>query len=275
MGVWSTTTPAPAQEREENQQGFGNIDNSKNEVNSKKNNINDYSANLNMISLHINTLASSGALLFGLIVFIILVRFILRGGFTKMINRILALDCLQLCCCRGQQDSPGPEVRNQELEPPPAYTPPEVGPGDQGQVEQPGGSGGSLSDTSLNDIRTAQQSLLDEMRELKSSLKYSKKLAETTVGSIRGMRAEVADMRDLCRETISENRQTMRQRSMMQPHPTPVGRVYPRVPAPTETTEYLQEFFTQLLSGDQEVPTGFEYNSDTSELSENMSLNIE
>ena len=116
---------------------------------------------------------------------------------------------------------------NQELEPPPAYTPPEVGPGDQGQVEQQGGSGGSLSDTSLNDIRTTQQSLLDEMRELKSSLKYSKKLAETTVGSIRGMRAEVADMRDLCRETISENRQTMRQRSMMQPHPTPVGRVYP------------------------------------------------
>ena len=228
-----------------------------------------------MISLHINTLASSGVLLFGLIVFIILVRFILRGGFSKMINRILALDCLQLCCCRGQQDSPGPEVRNQELEPPPAYTPPEVGPGDQGQVEQPGGSGGSLSDTSLNDIRTAQQSLLDEMQELKSSLKYSKKLSETTIGSIRGMRAEVKDMRDLCRETISESRQTMRQRSMMPPHPTPVGRVYPRVPAPTENTEYLQEFFNQLLSGDQEVPTGFEYNSDTSEPSENMSLNIQ
>ena len=67
----------------------------------------------------------------------------------------------------------------------------------------------------------------------------------------------------------------MRQRSMMPPHPTPVGRVYPRVPAPTENSEYLQEFFNQLLSGDQEVPTGFEYSSDTSEPSESISLNIQ
>ena len=276
MGLWPiTTTPAPAQEREESQQGLGNIDNSSNEVNSKKNNINDYSANLNMISLHINTLASSGVLLFGLIVFIVLVRFILRGGFSKMISRILALDCLQLCSCRGQPSPGPPEVPNQEQEPPPAYTPPEVGPGDQGQVEQQEGSGVSLSNTSLNDIRSAQQSLLDEMVELKSSLKYSKKLSETTIGSIRGMRAEVKDMRDLCRETISESRQTMRQRLMMPPHPTPVGRVYPRVPAPTENSEYLQEFFNQLLSGDQEVPTGFEYSSDTSEPSESVSLNIQ
>ena len=252
MGVWSSTsTPAPTQEREENQQGFGNIDNSKSEVNYKKNNINDYSANLNMISLHINTLASSGALLFGLIIFIILTRFLLCGGFSRLINKILALNCLQLCCCRGQQESHGPpEARNQELEPPPAYTPPEVVPGDQGLVEQQGGSGGSLSDTDLSDIRTAQQSIIDEMRELKASLKYSKKLAETTVGSVQGLRAEVSDMRNLCREELSEHRQALRQRAMVPPHPTPVGRVYPRVPGQTETTEYLQEFFSQLLSGD-------------------------
>ena len=161
-----------------------------------------------------------------------------------MMSRILALDCLQLCSCRGQPSPGQPEVPSQEQEPPPAYTPPEVGPGDQGQEEQQEGSGVSLSNTSLNDIRSAQQSLLDEMVELKSSLKYSKKLSETTIGSIRGMRAEVKDMRDLCRETISESRQTMRQRLMMPPHPTPVGRVYPRVPAPTENSEYLQEFST-------------------------------
>ena len=189
MGIWSsTTTPAPTQEREENQQGFGNIDNSKSEVNSKKNNINDYSANLNFISLHLNTLASSGALLVGLIIFLILARFLLRGGCSRLLNQILALNCLQLCCCKGQQESHGPpEARNQEqlqLEPPPAYSPPEVVPGDQGPGEQPGGSGGSLSDTDLSDIRTSPQSIIDEMRELKSSLKYSKKLAETTVGSI-------------------------------------------------------------------------------------------
>ena len=274
MGLWSTTTPAPAQEREENQQGLGNIDNSKNEVNSKKNNINDYSANLNMISLHINTLASSGVLLFGLIVFIILVRFILRGGFSKMINRILALDCLQLCSCRGQPSPGPPEVPNQELEPPPAYTPPEVGPGDLRQGEQQEGLGVSLSSTSLNEIRSAQQSLLNEMSELKSSIKYSKKLSETTIGMTRGMRTEIKDMRDLCRETISESR-TRRQRYMIPPNPTPVGRVYPRVPAPTDNSEYLTEFFNQLLAGDQEVPTGIGYGSDTSEPAESVNLNIQ
>ena len=62
---------------------------------------------------------------------------------------------------------------------------------------------------------------------------------------------------------------------MIPPHPTPVGRVYPRVPAPTENSEYLTEFFNQLLSGDQEVPTGVEYGSDTSEPSESVSLNIQ
>ena len=275
MGLWPiTTTPAPAQEREESQQGLGNIDNSANEVNSKKNNINDYSANLNMISLHINTLASSGVLLFGLIVFIVLVRFILCGGFSKMISRILALDCLQLCSCRGQPSPGQPEVPSQEQEPPPAYSSPEVGPGDQRQVEQQEGLGVSLSSTSLNEIRSDQQSLLNEMAELKSSIKYSKKLSETTIGMTRGMRTEIKDMRDLCRETISESR-TRRQRYMIPPNPTPVGRVYPRVPAPTDSSEYLTEFFNQLLAGDQEVPTGVGYGSDTSEPAESVNLNIQ
>ena len=268
-----TTTPAPSQEREESQQGVGNIDNSSNEENVRKNTIKEYSANLNMVSFHINTLAGSGVLLLSLIVFIVLIRWILRGGLTKMMNGILALDCVQLCSCRGQPSPGQPEVPSQGQEPPP-YTPPEVGPGDLRQVEQQEGSGGSLSSISLNEIRSAQQALLDEMVELKSSLKYSKKLSETTIGSIRGMRTEIKDMRDLCRETISESR-TRRQRYMIPPHPTPVGRVYPRVPAPTENSEYLTEFFNQLLSGDQEVPTGVEYGSDTSEPSESVSLNIQ
>ena len=100
MGLWPiTTTPAPAQEREESQQGVGNIDNSSNEENVRKNTIKEYSANLNMVSFHINTLAGSGVLLLSLIVFIVLIRWILRGGLTKMINGILALDCVQLCSC--------------------------------------------------------------------------------------------------------------------------------------------------------------------------------
>ena len=190
-----------------------------------------------------------------------------------MMNGIMALDCVQLCSCRGQPSPGQPEVPSQGQEPPP-YTPPEVGTGDLRQGEQQEGLGVSLSSTSLNEIRSAQQSLMNEMAELKSSIKYSKKLSETTIGMTRGMRTEIKDMRDLCRETISESR-TRRQRLMMPPHPTPVGRVYPRVPAPTENSEYLQEFFNQLLSGDQEVPTGFEYSSDTSEPSESVSLNIQ
>ena len=94
------------------------------------------------------------------------------------------------------------------------------------------------------------------------------------------MRSEVADMRSLCREELAEHRQVLRQQRAVVP--PPVGRVYPRIPGQTEnqTSEYLQEFFSNLLGGDQEVPQGFVYNmdSDTSDLSQdsgNQSINIE
>ena len=129
MGVWSsTTTPAPTPEREEDQAGVGNIDNSNSEINSKKNNINDYSVDLNFISLHLNTLASSGAILVCLIILLIVARFLLRGGCSRLMNQTLALNCLPVCCCKdqGRQESQGPsEARPQEqlqLEPPPAYS---------------------------------------------------------------------------------------------------------------------------------------------------------
>ena len=95
MGVWSsTTTPAPSQEREEDLAGVGNIDNSNSEINSKKNSVNDYSVDLNFISLHLNTLASSGAILVCLIILLIVARFLLRGGCSRLMNQILALNCL-------------------------------------------------------------------------------------------------------------------------------------------------------------------------------------
>ena len=190
-----------------------------------------------------------------------------------MINGILALDCVQLCSCRGQPSPRQPEAPSPGQEPPP-YTPQEVGTGDQRQGEQQEGLGVSLTSSSLNEIRSAQQSLMNEMAELKSSIKYSKKLSETTIGMTRGMRTEIKDMRDLCRETISEST-ARRQRYMIPPNPTPVGRVYPRIPAPTDSPEYLTEFFNQLLAGDQEVPTGIGYGSDTSEPAESVNLNIQ
>ena len=274
MGLWPvTTTPSPSQEREESQQGVANVDNSSNEENVRKNTIKEYSANLNMVSFHINTLAGSGVLLLSLIVFIVLIRWILRGGLTKMINGILALDCVQLCSCRGQPSPRQPEAPSPGQEPPP-YTPQEVGTGDQRQGEQQEGLGASLTSSSISEIRQAQQALMNEMAELKSSIKFSKKLSETTIGMTRGMRTEIRDMRDLCRETISENA-ARRQRYMVPPNPTPVGRVYPRVPAPTDSPEYLTQFFNQLLAGDQEVPLGNGYGSDTSELADSVNLSIQ
>ena len=89
-----------------------------------------------------------------------------------------------------------------------------------------------------------------------------------------------ADMRSLCREELAEHRRVLRQQRAVVP--PPVGRVYPRIPGQTEnqTSEYLQEFFSNLLGGDQEVPQGFVYNmdSDTSDLSQdsgNQSINLD
>ena len=100
------------------------------------------------------------------------------------------------------------------------------------------------------------------------------------MGSVRGLQSEVADMRSLCREEVAEHQRVLRQQRAVVPHP--VGRVYPRIPGQTEnqTSEYLQEFFSNLLGGDQEVPQGFVYNmdSDTSDLSGdsgNQSINLD
>ena len=39
-------------------------------------------------------------------------------------------------------------------------------------------------------------------------MRYCKRLEEVTVGSVRGLREEVADMRALCREELAERRGT-------------------------------------------------------------------
>ena len=269
MGPWpAPSTPSPEMEREESQNGVANVDNSSNEENVRKNTIREDSVNLNMVSFHINTLAGSGVLLLSLVIFIVLIRWILRGGLTKMMNGLLTMDCAQLCRGRGQPSPSQPGVPSPGQEPPP-YTPPEVGTG--GQPEDPGAS---LTSSNISEIIQAQESLKNQMADLKSSIKFSKKLSETTIGMTRGMRTEIREMRDLCRETISENA-ARRQRFMIPPNPTPVGRVYPRIPAPTESPEYLAEFFNQLINGDQEVPVSNGYESDTSGRDESDNINIQ
>ena len=140
MGVWrSTTTPAPIVEREEDLSGVGNIDNS--EMNTKKNSVNDYSVDLNFISLHLNTLASSGALIVIVLMLLLFARFLLTGGTSRLMNRLLSISCLPTCCCleSGPQErqEPSGAAPQDQLQPPPYSQVPDFEP--QGPGEPPGG----------------------------------------------------------------------------------------------------------------------------------------
>ena len=119
-----------------------------------------------------------------------------------------------------------------------------------------------------------QQSIVEEMKQLQSSIKYCKKLEETTIGSVRGLRTEVSDMRVLCREEISERRRFLREnlREYSQGPggpggPPPVARVYPQVPRSNKTDDqrstYLREFFRNLVAGEEGIPQEVFYRLDT------------
>ena len=118
-----------------------------------------------------------------------------------------------------------------------------------------------------------QQSIVEEMKQLRTSIKYCKKLEETTIGSVRGLRTEVSDMRALCREEISERRRFLREnlREYSQgpggpggPPPTP--RMYPQVPrneTDNQRSTYLREFFRNLVAGEEGIPQEVFYRLDT------------
>ena len=109
------------------------------------------------------------------------------------------------------------------------------------------------------------------MKQLRSSIKYCKKLEETTIGSVWGLRTEVSDMRALCREEISERRwflrENLREYSQGPGGPPQVARVYPQVPGANETDDqrstYLREFFGNLVTGEQGIPREVFYRLDT------------
>ena len=97
MGIFrTTTTPRPEEKKEETLSGIANVDNS--EMNTKHNLVNDYSVDLNFISLHVNTLASSGALILIVLMLLLIARFCLTGGATRLLNRLLSMSCLPVCC---------------------------------------------------------------------------------------------------------------------------------------------------------------------------------
>ena len=279
MGVWrSTTTPAPIVEREEDLSGVGNIDNS--EMNTKKNSVNDYSVDLNFISLHLNTLASSGAILVIVLILLILARFLLTGGATRLMNRLLSISCLPICCCPGSgppgHQEPSGATPQDQLPPPPYSQVPDLEPQEPGAP--PGGATGESQQDSpgqdLSEIKKMQQSIVEEMKQLRTSIKYCKKLEETTIGSVRGLRTEVSDMRALCREEISERRrflrENLREYSQGPGGPPPVAWMYPQVPRSNKTDDqrstYLREFFRNLVAGEEGIPQEVFYRLDTDTL---------
>ena len=71
------------------------------------------------------------------------------------------------------------------------------GPGDSQQDLQ-GAQGPSLSE--LQDLHSL---LIQEIKSLKKSVRYSRRLESVSMGAVRGLRDEVADMRALLREEIA------------------------------------------------------------------------
>ena len=165
-----------------------------------------------------------------------------------MMNHLLSISCLPVCCCPGsgpghlEHSVPTPQ---EQLQPPPYSQVPDLGPQGPpgGPGEPPGGpTGDSQQDSQgpdLTEIRNMQKSIVEEMKQLKTSIKYCKKLEEVTVGSVRGLRTEVSDMRALCHEELAERRRflrdNLREYSTAQGPggpggPPQVAWVYPQVP---------------------------------------------
>ena len=138
MGViTSSSTPQPEEEKEENLSGIRNVDNL--EMGGEHSSVNDYSVDLNFVSLHLNTLASSGALVFIILISLLFARFLLTGGATRMFNSLMNLKCLLPCCCHRDRE---PDLGLQEPSAPAIQPLPDVAL----QQEPAGGPGGSQQD---------------------------------------------------------------------------------------------------------------------------------
>ena len=103
MGViTSASTPQQVVEKDEHLSGIANVDNS--ETVGEHSSVNDYSVDPNFVSLHLNTLASSVALVFIILICLLIARFLLKGGATRMFNSLMNLKCLLPCCCHRDRE---------------------------------------------------------------------------------------------------------------------------------------------------------------------------
>ena len=278
MGIFrTTTTPRPEEEKEEHLSGIANMDNS--EMGGERSSVNDYSVDLNFVSLHLNTLASSGALILIVLISLLIIRFIFTGGATRMLDRLMDMTCLPTCCCRPDpQGHPEPSAPVSPAQQQVPDVVPQQGPGGPpgGPPGLPGGSQQDLQGPNLSEIQNLQKALIDEIKQLKSSVRYCKRLEEVTVGSVRGLRDEVADMRALCREELAERRGTMqflRENYTSETRDcTQDSRVYPQLPNSTDmddqTHSMMREFFSSLVEPGIPKEVFYRLDENTSESSE-------
>ena len=99
--------PEAEVEREENQQGIGNVDSSVN--GGRHNEVIDCSVNLNFISLYLNTLASAGSIIVIVLIILLFSRWALNGGIGKVWDM-----CLGMCqCCSKGREMPRHELSGQ------------------------------------------------------------------------------------------------------------------------------------------------------------------
>ena len=212
MGVITTiSTPQPEVEKDEHLGGMGNVDNS--ETGGEHSLVNDYSVDLNFVSLHLNTLASSGALVLIVLICLLFGRFLLKRGATRMLNSLMNLKCLLPCCCHRDRE---PDLGLQEPSAPAIQPLPDVAL----QAGEPvGGPGGSQQDQqgpqgpSIVEQQGLHSLLMQELKSLKKAAKYSRRLESVSLGVVRGLRDEVADMWALLREEVEDRQRTQVQQS--------------------------------------------------------------
>ena len=116
--------------------------------------------------------------------------------------------------------------------------------------------------------------MIQEIKSLKRSMWYCKRLEEVTMGAVRGLRDKVVDMRALCREELVESRGTMqflRENFTSETRNGPQdSRVYPKAPRTTDmedprTNSMLRELFSSLV--DPSIPREYIYKLDESSAS--------
>ena len=75
------------------------------------------------------------------------------------------------------------------------------------------------------ELQVLHSSLMQELKSLKKASKYLRRLDSVSLGAVRGLRDEVADMRALLREEVANRRraQTQQNETRSEPPQDPIN----------------------------------------------------